>query len=251
MGELLLDILGCREQGRGGFELSLGALVRSDEPGEKPVRAVRAAEAWERRPSETQVFSEPGTSVQGENGLGSAADPHRRRGALAGVVVHSVLQQIGNQPPGEREMERMLRSAISREGRAYAAEERKAVLNEARRMIEAVIHDPRLERFFGEGGNAEITVLSHRYENLLGRIDRLCMGRRVAPRRVIEVLDFKTHPVNTADELESLIAGLRHQVEEYCTVLEEIFTHKPVRGYLYFTEAPYEARLVQVYGEAQ
>jgi hypothetical protein len=86
---------------------------------------------------------------------------------------------------------------------------------------------------------------------LLVWIDRLGLGRRVAPRRVIEVLDFKTHPVNTADELESLIAGLRHQVEEYCTVLEEIFTHKPVRGYLYFTEAPYEARLVQVYGEAQ
>jgi ATP-dependent exoDNAse (exonuclease V) beta subunit len=160
-----------------------------------------------------------------------------------------VLQQIGKQPPGGREVERMLRIAVSREGRAYTAGERKAVVIEARRRIEAVIRDPRLERFFGQEGHAETNVFSHRYGNILGRIDRLFIGRRVG-RRVVEVLDFKTHPVNGADELESLIGGLRHQVEEYCSALEEIFTRRPVRGYLYFTEAPYEARLVQVYGDA-
>ena len=53
--------------------------------------------------------------------------------------------------------------------------------------------------------------------------------------------------VENDDGLKRLTEYYREQVASYCRLLSRVYPGRPVRGLLYFTEAPFEKRLVTVY----
>jgi ATP-dependent exoDNAse (exonuclease V) beta subunit len=62
----------------------------------------------------------------------------------------------------------------------------------------------------------------------------------------IEVLDFKTNRIHDTEQIDKLVHHYRDQVVTYRDALKKVYPKKPVRGYLYFTDAEYAGRLVSV-----
>jgi ATP-dependent exoDNAse (exonuclease V) beta subunit len=164
----------------------------------------------------------------------------RREGLLRGLIFHAVIEMIQGLPLNGEELERLLRIAASREGRGYTGEEVASAVKEVRPMVLNVIADQRLEKYFYDRAMSELNIFSSQYQNLLGRIDRIHLGEE------IDVIDFKTNPVNSGEELEKLSEMYGEQVASYCSTLSHIFPGKKVHGYLYFTGASPDERLVQV-----
>ncbi|RLF27040.1 MAG: hypothetical protein DRN05_06205, partial [Thermoplasmata archaeon] len=104
-----------------------------------------------------------------------------------------------------------------------------------------VLGDTRVARFFSENSYAELSTLGKEYQNLIGRIDRI-----VIDNNLIEIIDFKTDKIKNEREIPKLAATYRRQVEEYCKTLKDIFPERKIKGYIYFTDGPFEKRIQQV-----
>lgn len=247
LGEVLLRVVGGQPDEQGEYEVRIGepveSAVRREEPPRKyiPVAVAGSKGADAAGGSENHDLA-GSVSPLAEEPAGGAADRRsNREGMLRGLLVHSVLEQIRRLPVDDEMLERMLRIALAREGRTYTRVEREGAVESVRQVIKDVVTDPRLEKYFSESAFSEVGILSTGFQNLLGRIDRIYIDEQIG------VIDFKTNPVTTAEELNLLTDKLEEQVVAYCLAAEEIFSGKWVRGYLYFTSATYEQRLVQVY----
>jgi ATP-dependent exoDNAse (exonuclease V) beta subunit len=157
----------------------------------------------------------------------------RRGGLLKGTLVHGAIEMIRALPVDEETLERNMRSVACRENA-----EKKEAMGEAKKTLLNVIADQRLAKYFINRAVGELTIFSEKFQNLLGRIDRIYIGEE------IEIIDFKTNPVEGPQELIELIGHYREQVDTYCSVLSSIYTKRRVRGFLYFTEVDYGRRLV-------
>jgi exodeoxyribonuclease V beta subunit len=162
----------------------------------------------------------------------------RRGGLLKGTLVHGAIEMIRALPVDEETLERNMRSVACREGQDYTNAEKKEAMGEAKKTLLNVIADQRLAKYFINRAVGELTIFSEKFQNLLGRIDRIYIGEE------IEIIDFKTNPVEGPQELIELIGHYREQVDTYCSVLSSIYTKRRVRGFLYFTEVDYGRRLV-------
>jgi len=218
-----------REEPAGGAEGgSDGAALRPGSP-RPPLPGERAA-------GEGPAQAAPG-AVEGAGGGESSS----RGRLLAGLVVHRALEMLRPAPAGavrdpDGGLEALVDRALAGEGARFTSRERRGVRERAVSTLREILADPRLARFLGPESRAELGVVSEGYPNLLGRIDRVLFGE------VIEVLDFKTAEAGE----EGGPPRYREQVHSYCAVLQRIFPSREVRGYLYFTEAAYEHRLVRV-----
>ncbi|KPJ88442.1 MAG: hypothetical protein AMS17_05445 [Spirochaetes bacterium DG_61] len=164
----------------------------------------------------------------------------RRIGLLKGLIFHRALESISRITLGGEELSQALIHALASEGRAYTRAERESALNAARTSLMNAISDRRLERYFSTGAITEGLFLSREYPNLIGRIDRVLVNEAV------EVLDFKTNCIYSRKHLDELVSLYRGQVIAYCRSMERLYAEKKIRGFLYFTDADYDSRLVRV-----
>ncbi len=165
-----------------------------------------------------------------------------RVGRLRGLVFHRIMEGIEKlHVVDEVTVEKLVRRALSLEGRNFTSPERGAAVTGIKERVLEALADGRLSEYFGENGHAEVSVFSHAYKNLLARIDRIVIGDEV------RIVDFKTNVIESGDSLKELVELYRKQVVSYCEALSYIYPDKPVKGALYFTEAPFEKRFVEVF----
>jgi len=198
---------------------------------------------------EEPTFEEPAieATVNGRTGYTLPGDyPGQdstagRVGRLRGLIFHHVMEHIEHMPVAESEIEKSIQQALSLEGRSFTPEEKKTAAVGIKERALEVLADGRLSAYFGENGHAEVSVFSRAYRNLLARIDRIAIDDEIS------IVDFKTNAVENEDSLKKLIEYYRNQVVSYCKSLSHIYPDRPVRGALYFTEAPFEKRYVEVF----
>ncbi len=164
----------------------------------------------------------------------------RRVGLLKGLVFHRAVENISMLPVSPEEAERLLYMAVSAEGADFSTKEREDARVQARSSLENVVSDPRLSIYFSEASYSESNALSMKYGNFVGRIDRIVFGSTV------DILDFKTNRVAEKGSIQRFSEAYREQVEGYCAALKDIYPEREVRGWLYFTDADYDERLVRV-----
>jgi ATP-dependent exoDNAse (exonuclease V) beta subunit len=164
----------------------------------------------------------------------------KRTGTLKGLVFHRAIEMIKSLPVDETFVEDALQRAVAFEGLGYTKKEREDSLSQARKSVKNVLTDTRLSKYFSPRALTETVSFSSRYRNFIGRIDRICMNEN------IEVLDFKTNRIHDTEQIDKLVHHYRDQVVTYRDALKKVYPKKPVRGYLYFTDAEYAGRLVSV-----
>ena len=235
IGKMLLKVAGQDFDVEGETGLRIGDIVPSSVKKEE-----RAREYVPTRPVKQMVEPEGSEWREQVETLSSVWRRGRREGLLRGIIFHAVIERIRKLPLGSGELNRLLDMASAREGGRYTEQEVTAAVKEVRPMILNVIADHRLTKYFSDKAVSELGIFSVRYQNLTGRIDRIYLGEE------IEVIDFKTNPINGDAELGRLVEAYGEQVDAYCATVREIFPGRSVRGYLYFTGAADSKRLVQV-----
>jgi ATP-dependent exoDNAse (exonuclease V) beta subunit len=237
VGTKLMNIVcaDCNAEADAGIRM--GELVPSSGESEK-----RAKEYIETFPAEKPLEQKGEARTDEEQTLPGVRRMNRREGLLRGILFHAVIERIMELPIGSDDLNRLFAAAAAREGRGYTKDELAAALDDVRPMIMSVVSDPDLKKYFSRKAAAELSIFSKKYQNLIGRIDRIYLGD------VIEVLDFKTNPIQDDAELKRLTESYGEQVAAYCSVIAEIFPDRMIRGYLYFTGAAESRRLVEVGG---
>jgi ATP-dependent exoDNAse (exonuclease V) beta subunit len=165
----------------------------------------------------------------------------QRAGLLKGLVFHRAADMIKRLPLGSEEIDELLVNALSFEGSGFTRSERKRAVELARVSLMNTVTDKRLEKYFGNKSYNEINTLSRSYRNFVRRIDKLLIGNE------IEILDFKTNRVGTEEDLVKLTGHYSSQIDTYCRSLMKLYPGLSVSGYLYFTDAEYDRRLVRVF----
>lgn len=273
MGDVLISAFDpLYEKGESPYIREVGEPVRSMDETRQESRTYEAVECFDPRLSKEQMRE--GEALEGSldifapldssfMGVGSAAlslrgydsrvedllveDVQKRRiGLLRGLVFHRALERIERLPVDERTLINLLNRAVSLEGSMYNKEERKKALEGAKVSLLNLLEDERMKRYFCPKAVSEVETFSTGFANLLGRIDRILLGQE------IEVVDFKTDALGGNIRIDALVDNYRRQVITYCTTIGKVFPQKRIFGFLYFTNAEYEERIVEVYrsGEA-
>jgi len=262
VGELVLKSVGFSSKDNDGFSFEKGIVVKSQGlPGFKGKRYEVITLKEEALYSKTlenkvefkkevkeklnilggekeDVFEKPGYSEDGESLIfEDYTDPYvtedtrkKRIGTLKGLLFHHCIEEFCDFPL----------QALALEGKKYTENERKVALEAVRESLGVTLKDRRIEKFFKNGSFKEVVSISTFYRNYIGRIDRMIIGER------IEIIDFKTNAVQNGGHLKVLIRYYSGQVLSYCRALAIQFPEKEIHGYLYFTDAPYESRFVEV-----
>lgn len=164
-----------------------------------------------------------------------------RAGKLRGILVHSALEEIRYLPVCEELLFYLLRKAISKEAGGFSREEKRLAFERAIVSLRSIVDDERLVGYFQEGAVPEVNILSKRYQNLIGRVDRVILGESV------ELLDFKTDTIFSDKHLRALVLQYEAQLQTYSDVFRDIFPDRKIIGSLYFTEVEYSKRLVTIF----
>jgi ATP-dependent exoDNAse (exonuclease V) beta subunit len=235
VGKVLMRIT-CTDSDTGGTtELRVGEIVPSSGEGKK-----REKEFVQTRPIEMAIEPEEAVMRDQEEVFSDVERRDRREGLLRGTLFHAVIERIMSLPLAKGEIDSLLAAAAAREAKGYAKDEVRKAMESVRSMVVNVTSDSNLKKYFTDKAAGELNVFSERYQNLVGRIDRIYLGDE------IDVIDFKTNPIRGDEELERLIEVYREQVDAYCSIVAEIFPDRKVRGYLYFTDAAESRRLVEL-----
>ncbi len=197
---------------------------------------------WRRASAETEGYRATGPAAE-KAGLPMSGYAAGRVGRLRGLIFHRVMEKIERLPVDGNTAEKLIQRALSLEGRRFTSSEKDAaVVGVEERVLEA-LDDRRLSEYFGAYGHSEVSVFSRSHRNLLARIDRIVIDDDV------RIIDFKTNAVEGEDSLNKLVELYSTQVVSYCEALARIYPAKPVRGALYFTEAPFQRRFVKVFDD--
>lgn len=165
----------------------------------------------------------------------------RRVGILKGLIFHRAIKIMDQFPLDEEELQDVILRAASFEDSPYTSDEREKVVEGARVSLLNALADPRLEKYFSNKGIGELNFFSLKYPSTLGRLDRVYINEEV------EIIDFKTDEITDKVKLEEMVQIYKEQINNYCLSFERIYPQKPIKGYLYFTDARFEDRLVLVF----
>ena len=182
------------------------------------------------------VLAQPRKELEIEGDLFS-----RRLSLLKGLTVHRIISYVNRLPITDEKFGLLLERALFYEGRRFTKLEREQVRPEAEASARRVLEDTRVTRFFSENSYAELSTLGKEYQNLIGRIDRI-----IIDDNLVEIIDFKTDRIKNEREIPKLAATYKRQIEGYCKTLRDIFPERKVKGYIYFTDGPFEKRIQQV-----
>ena len=232
MGYVLLTALDPEREKKEGFRMKKGRIV----PSEKDTGIIeRLYERYSRRPEK-----EAQAAVEKEQIPATLDIRKRRSGMLKGLLFHKALE-ISQKLPSSQKIDELVGKAMLMVGSEYTEDEREAASEGAKSALSGAVTDKRLERYFTPDAVAEVETLSGKYPNLMGRADRVVFGDS------IEIIDFKTDDPGQGRDLGKLVRWYAPQVEGYCRSFANLFPGRRIEGWLYFTEAPLEKRLVKVY----
>ncbi len=236
IGDILIHCLDkSYKRGEGLYLKEMGVIVKGDSMQKRRVKVYQGIEQEERQKLRKQLpKTEEGPFIDIES---------RRIGQLKGLIFHRALEEIRVPVADEKAISDILEKALAHEGMPYTQRERMKAFEDAKVSLLNVITDERLEKYFSAHAFCEVSSLSAGYVNLLGRIDRIWMSDE------IEVIDFKTNELSSKEELNSLIRKYKEQVKAYCISLTKIYPARPVKGFLYFTDAELNDRYVSVFKE--
>lgn len=167
---------------------------------------------------------------------------HKRIGLLKGLLFHKALE-MSKKIPSPDEVDALIERACVMVGSEYTKDERQRAKMKAKRSLEGTIADRRLEPYFGDNAVSEVDTLSSQYKNLMGRADRVVFGESIA------IIDFKTDETGGERGLGVLVSRYRQQVASYGSSFANLYQERHIEGWLYFTDAPLEERLVKVYAK--
>jgi ATP-dependent exoDNAse (exonuclease V) beta subunit len=219
--------------------------LRSGEPvsGARPEAGREIVYHYMKRPETPRPAAVRPESFRREGEEPSSASDHTRRVALlTGLIFHRVMEWIDD--TAQADPERLISSACFVEGSGFSRRESREAVDRVRLMLSDAVGDGRVKPFLSAESAGEVTLVSDRFENLIGRVDRI-----VVREERVDVLDFKTGALADEQDLSRAVDLYRPQIERYCAVLKEVFAGRRVRGMLYFTGADTASRLVTVYDE--
>jgi ATP-dependent helicase/nuclease subunit A len=158
--------------------------------------------------------------------------PEVERAMLRGVLFHRLMQSLPDVPAAQRE--EVGHQYLARAGVAFSAEERGRFLAQAL----AVFADARFAPLFGPGSRAEVPIIGRLARPgrpeipVSGQIDRLMVTAE-------EVLigDYKTNRDPPRD-IAAAPRGYVDQLAIYRGVLARIYSDRPIRCVLVWTEIP-------------
>jgi len=163
----------------------------------------------------------------------NTADGQAQARALArGTLIHRLLQSLPDIEPSRREA--AAHSFLSRAGATLSVDERHLFVSQAL----AIFADPRFAELFAPGSRAEVPIVGRLARGcgpdilVSGQIDRLA----VAAHAVL-IADYKTNrdPPASVDVAPPAYIG---QLALYRAVLGKIYTDRPIRAALVWTEKP-------------
>jgi ATP-dependent exoDNAse (exonuclease V) beta subunit len=216
----------------GAYRRMQGSVVPSRE---KDAYVKRSYEQYtfEEKPPKRGFLPDEPSSVQ--------ADLQKRRaGLLKGLLLHKALEMSKKLPLPDG-IDNLIDRAMALVGFPYTNRERQTAKARVKRALLDMAADSRLFLYFSDEAAAEIEMLSLKYKNLLGRVDRACISD------IISIIDFKTDEPKEGRDFGELVRSYTGQISSYCGAFANIFPERPVEGWLYFTEAPLNERLVKVY----
>jgi len=149
-----------------------------------------------------------------------------------GTLIHRLLQSLPDIEPSRREA--AAHSFLSRAGATLSVDERHLFVSQAL----AIFADPRFAELFAPGSRAEVPIVGRLARGcgpdilVSGQIDRLA----VAAHAVL-IADYKTNrdPPASVDVAPPAYIG---QLALYRAVLGKIYTDRPIRAALVWTEKP-------------
>jgi ATP-dependent helicase/nuclease subunit A len=162
----------------------------------------------------------------------SAAPADRRKALARGRIVHRLLQSLPDISPHRRAdaAERFLARAAA----AFSTAERAAM----RSQVSEILENPAFAPLFAPDSRTEVPIAGRlpRHDGepvaVSGQIDRL-----VVTENMVLIADYKTDrtvPSGATDVPETYVA----QLALYRAVLERIYSGRPIRAVLVFTEGP-------------
>ena len=152
-----------------------------------------------------------------------------------GLIIHRLLQSLPDVPPSGRA--EAARAWLSRPVHRLSDEARVEIAAE----VVAVLEHPDYAALFGPGSRAEVPVTGEVNGRVISaQVDRLL----VTPERVT-ILDYKTHRPPPRDPADVPVLYLK-QMAAYRAALALIYTDRPVRCVLLWTDGP---RLMTLDGE--
>ena len=151
---------------------------------------------------------------------------------LRGNLIHALLQYLPDIDPSQREAK--ARSFVASRGKALGEAEYGIIV----RKTLIILEDPRFERLFATGSQAEVPIIAritHRDGAPLehhGQIDRVA----VHDNEVL-IVDYKTNrpPPQRAEDASLLY---RRQLAVYAAAIKQLYPEKTVRAALLWTDGP-------------
>jgi len=234
IGDILVSSLNDKyKKGSTNFIKETGSIVSSFESKKAPERLYLAV----KRMTHEKTFSSWSSEKDTEN----SDNKLKRIGKLKGLVFHTAIEKVKTLPVSDIVMKDIILKALALEGSNYTKKEREDAFNLAYVSLSNTLSDIRLKKYFSSSAKGEVDTLSNEYQNLLGRIDRIFIDKDV------EVIDFKTNSIKDNSYLNKLAVYYKDQVISYCKSISKIYSDRVVNGYLYFTDALYDERIVSVY----
>lgn len=159
----------------------------------------------------------------------ASALTQEHKGVERGTLVHRLLEYLPDISREQRDiwLEHMLES----QAKNFSKEEQKSIKS----SVIAIVENPEFAELFSSHSRAEVPVVGEingRY--MSGRVDRL-----VVRERDVLVVDYKTdHNVPNG-----IPTAYQEQMQAYKTLLQAIFPHKIIRGYILWIS---KAEMVEV-----
>ncbi len=166
----------------------------------------------------------------------SAAQEHAQAQALSrGTLVHRLLQSLPDIEPARREAAAM--SFLTRAGAQFSADERSLFASQ----VLAILADSRFAALFAPGSRAEVPIVGRLSRSgapelpISGQIDRLAVTADA-----VLIGDYKTNrgPPKSVEQAASAHPDYVGQLALYRLVLGKMYSDRPIRAVLVWTEIP-------------
>jgi len=167
----------------------------------------------------------------------------RRMARLIGLVFHRTISMIRVPKSIKgKSFSNLIKSSLDAEAMRFTMEERERAIEKVNLLIAECLKDDRISRFLSEDSLSEVDMyLKINEREACGiRLDRLLFGESV------EFIDFKTTVISGEEDIRKYIELYGDQMKKYYSALKAMYPDRGVKGYIYFPDAPYELRLVEM-----
>ena len=241
-GKLVVDLMGGSENGVVEFGTLQGCEDKRDSAGKKEIYVKTLTfESSEIKKKSEPVFLYD--EVVDEYFPGDFSYEERRMARLIGLVFHRTISMIRVPKSIKgKSFSNLIKSSLDAEAMRFTMEERERAIEKVNLLIAECLKDDRISRFLSEDSLSEVDMyLKINEREACGiRLDRILFGEPV------EFIDFKTTVISGEEDIRKYIELYGNQLKKYYSALKTMYPDREVKGYIYFPDAPYELRLVEM-----